>query len=135
MQSWCQSRTTGQASNNLTVIEYSPDRSLFATMTNSGVVKVWSANNYRPLATLATSGTPSDVKFSKDGKTIAVASTNSQIKFYNTSSPFSEITAMAFNAGHGSGAVYLDYNSDSSKLATCGGSNNKVRLWDTTDYS
>ena len=45
---------------------------------------MWSANNYRLLATVATSGTPSDVKFSKDGKKIAVASTNSQIRFYNS---------------------------------------------------
>ena len=88
-ESWCQLRMTADGDSNVTRVRYSPDRSLFATMTAGGSVTMWSTANMRPLGSLSISGTPSDIEFSPDSSKFVVAHSNTEIAFYDVKSPFS----------------------------------------------
>ena len=85
--SWCLKSSTS-SSSSIDIIEYSYDRSFFATM-SSGQVKLWSASNLQPLGTLAVGGTPSDIAFSPNSSMIAVGQSGSDIQFFSLTPPYS----------------------------------------------
>lgn len=56
----------------------------------------------------------------------AIGYDDSSVQVYSTQPPYTLLTT--FNAAHGNGAIKLDISS--TYLMTCGGNNNKVKLWD-----
>lgn len=131
---WCLYKTTG-FEVGINKIDYSADRSMFITTSySSQIVKVWNATNHMILAEFSKSPkNPSDVRFSKDNTIFAIGYEDSTVQVYSAIPPFGLIKS--FNSNHGNGDIYLDFSQNSDMLMTCGGNNNKLRVWMISDLS
>ena len=123
--SWCE-LTKFQTTEAITCVDYSADRAYIAT-TSSTKVTIWDAKT-KERVHVETVSNAQCAKFSTLAATnkLAISDSSTDIHIFDLTS--FTITS-TFNSGHGSGFVHLQFNSDDTKLLTCGGSNNKVREW------
>ena len=131
LHSWCLQSSTALGSSTITSIKYSPDRSVYAVIA-SNKVKIFSANNHRPLFTVTPAGNPSDIAFTPNNTLLAVAQFGSAIEFFNMTAAYAKVPALTIASGHGNSAtaaVNIDFSPDSLHLLSCGGVNNKANLW------
>ncbi len=99
-----------------------------ASKGSSKKVYIWDAFTLSPLLTFVTaSKSPQTVKFSKDGKYLAVGYVEDDVvRVLTAIPPLSTVPVFTINSGCGNSIMEVDFNNDSTKLLICGSSGFKV---------
>lgn len=133
--SWCLRYTLTETSNSISAVDYSPDGSMIALGGMSdGFARIYDAQTYDLKLSIpnTTNTQVSAVKFSKNNQYLAVGYRTGLLKVINLANG-STMGSGVYSTGQG--MLYaLDFNSDSSILASCG-NNPPLKLLSTNTWS
>ena len=134
-ESWkLEQRLTNELTGRITSLAFSPDgASLFgadAMVTKSGVVRVWQTKDWKLKSSWeAHRDAIMSLDVSHDGKLLATASTDKQVKIWSLSSLSNQVEVAKFE-GHMGHVLGAGFSPDDSMLATVG-ADKVLNLWDT----
>jgi WD40 repeat protein/serine/threonine protein kinase len=126
-------RLTGYERLAAVCVDFSPDGRLLAAGSWTGVLRVWDAETGDLLRTREGDGrTMSAAKFSRDGRRLATASFDRLVKLWDVAKLLDATNRDEPRAWHAHDCIVLGlaFSRDGQRLATIGGEDKTVKLWD-----
>jgi serine/threonine protein kinase len=126
-------RLTGHERMAAVCVDFSPDGRLLATGSWTGVLRVWDAETGELLRTREGDGrTMSAAKFSPDGRSLATTSFDRLVKLWDVAKLLDAANRDEPRAWRGHDCIVLGvaFSRDGRRLATIGGEDRTVKLWD-----
>lgn len=117
--SWC-FKTHFAESQQINSIDFSPDRTMVVTGSDSKMAIIWNFTSLEPISNFTGSGAVKSVRFSKNQAYVGIGVSGNSTVTILSASTFLLVKSLSTTAGF---VNEIDFSWDNSRIMVCGGSN------------